>query len=154
MDREIIHKLQLPAVSQIGIVVKDIVQTIDYYQNILGLGPFVTPDIVYEEKHYYGKPTDFDFKMAFGSLGPVEMEIIQPISGPTIYHDFLEKKGEGLHHLGFDVEDIESKLKLCRELGIAIIQGGRGTTSHFEYLDTEAISGVIFELIQRENRRI
>jgi methylmalonyl-CoA/ethylmalonyl-CoA epimerase len=88
-DGAIIRKLELPAVSQIGIVVKDIVQTIDYYQNILGLGPFVMPDIVYEEKHYYGKPADFDFKMAFGSLGPVEMEIIQPITGPTIYHDFF-----------------------------------------------------------------
>lgn len=153
-DGAIIRKLELPAVSQIGIVVKDIDKTIEYYENVLGIGPFIMPEIVYKEKHYYGKPADFDFKMAFGSLGPVEMEIIQPIKGPTIYHDFLEKKGEGLHHLGFDVKDIETKLELCKEMGIRIIQGGKGATSQFEYLDTEAISGVIFELIQREKRRI
>lgn len=153
IDKQVINKLELPAVSQVGIVVRDILQTIEYYQNVLGLGPFAMPDIVYEEKHYYGKPVDCDFKMAFCSLGSVEMEIIQPISGPTIYNDFLVKKGEGLHHLGFDVIDIEKKLALCKELGIGIIQGGKGATSHFEYLDTESISGVIFELIQRKKRR-
>jgi catechol 2,3-dioxygenase-like lactoylglutathione lyase family enzyme len=154
IDQQIVDTLGLPAVSQIGIVVKDIPKTIEFYQNVLGLGPFVIPDIVYDEIHYYGKVVDSKFKMAFCSLGPVEMEIIQPVSGPTIYHDFLKKKGEGLHHLGFDVKDIEKKLALCRKLGIRIIQGGQGSTSHFEYLDTEEIGGVIFELIQREKRRV
>jgi len=91
--------------------------------------------------------------MGFCSLGSVELELIQPITAPTIYHDFLQEKGEGLHHLGFDVKDIEKKLVLCKEMGIKIIQGGQGATSHFEYLDTEEVGGVIFELIQREKRR-
>lgn len=78
--------------------------------------------------------------------------MIQPITGPTIYHDFLKEKGEGLHHLGFNVKDIKKKMALCEEIVIKIIQDGQGTTSQFEYLDTEEIVFVIFELIQRKKR--
>ena len=154
INQQLIKKLELPPMSQIGIVVKDMDKTIEYYEKVLGLGPFVRPDITYKEKRYYGKPVKSEWIMSFGSLGSVELEMIQPIIGPTIYHDFLQAKGEGLHHLGFDVKNIEKKLALCEEMGIKIIQGGQGVTSRFEYLDTEEIGGVIFELIQREKRRV
>jgi len=154
INQQLIKKLELPSLSQIGIVVKDMGKTIEYYEKVLGLGPFVRPDITYKEKRYYGKPVNSEWTMSFCSLGSVELEMIQPITGPTIYHDFLQAKGEGLHHLGFDVKDIEKKLALCEEMGIKIIQGGQGATSRFEYLDTEAIGGVIFELIQREKSRV
>lgn len=154
VNQQLIKKLELPPMSQIGIVVKDMDKTIEFYEKVLGLGPFVRPDIIYKEKHYHGKQVHSEWIMGFCSLGSVEMELIQPITGPTIYHDFLKEKGEGLHHLGFDVQDIEKKLALCKEIGIKIIQGGQGETSRFEYLDTEAIGGVIFELIQRGKRRV
>jgi len=152
--QQLIKNLELPPMSQIGIVVKDMDNTIKYYEKVLGLGPFVRPDIIYKEKHYYGKPVNSEWIMGFCSLGSVELELIQPITGPTIYHDFLQVKGEGIHHLGFDVKDIEKKLALCEEMGIKIIQGGQGATSRFEYLNTAVIGGVIFELIQREKSRV
>jgi methylmalonyl-CoA/ethylmalonyl-CoA epimerase len=154
INQQLMKKLELPPMSQIGIVVKDMDKTIKYYEKVLGLGPFVRPDITYKEKRYHGKPVDSEWLMGFCSLGSVELELIQPITGPTIYHDFLQEKGEGLHHLGFDVKDIERKLILCAEMGIKVIQGGQGATSHFEYLDTAEIGGVIFELIQREKSRV
>ena len=154
IKQQLIKKLELPPMSQIGLVVKDMDKTIEYYEKVLGMGPFVRPDITYKEKRYYGKTVNSEWIMSFCSLGSVELEMIQPITGPTIYHDFLQEKGEGLHHLGFDVKDIEKKLALCKEIGIKVIQGGQGETSRFEYLDTEAIGGVIFELIQRGKRRV
>jgi len=153
INQQIIKNLGLPAISQIGIVVRNLGKTIKYYEEVLGLSPFVKPHIIYKEKYYYGRPVNSEWIMGFCSLGAVELEIIQPITGPTIYHDFLKERGEGLHHLGFDVKDIEEKLAICKEMGIRIIQNGRGATSRFEYLDTEKICGVTFELIQREKRR-
>jgi len=153
INQQFVKKLELPPMSQIGIVVNDINKTIEYYEKVLGLGPFLRPDITFKKIHYYGKSVNSEWIMHFCSLGSVEMELIQPITGPTIYHDFLKEKGEGIHHLGFDVKDIEKKLTLCKEMGIKIIQSGQGATSRFEYLDTEEIGGVIFELIQREKRR-
>jgi catechol 2,3-dioxygenase-like lactoylglutathione lyase family enzyme len=151
---QIINKLKLPAISQIGIVVKNIEKVVNYYEDVLGLGPFVKPRIIFTEKYYYGNLVDSKWNLGFCSLGPIELEIIQPITGPTVYHDFLKEKGEGLHHLGFDVNDIEEKLDICRKMNIRVIQSGKGPDSIFAYLDTEKISGVVFELIQRKGRRI
>ncbi len=65
------------------------------------MGPFVTPEFSLTELLYYGRPVEANWIMGFCFLGPIEMELIQPISGPTVYHEFLSEKGEGLHHLGF-----------------------------------------------------
>lgn len=154
VNQEIREKLNLPDVSQIGIVVRDMDKAIEYYEKMLGLGPFIKPEIKYNEKFYYGKSIDSIWIMGFCSLGPVELELIQPITSPTIYHDFLKEKGEGIHHLGFDVTEIDEKIALCKRIGIRVIQSGRGSTSRFAYLDTVAVGGVIFELIQRKSRRV
>lgn len=154
INQEIKQKLGLPDISQIGIVVRDLDETIEYYERVLGLGPFVRPEINYTEKLYYGKPIESVWIMAFASLGPVELEVIQPISRPTIYHDFLKEKGEGIHHFGFDVKDIDAKLLLCKKIGIEVMQSGRTPKGSFAYLNTVKPGGVIFELIQREARRI
>ena len=153
INQRFAKNLELPPMSQIGIVVKDIDKTIEYYEKVLGLSSFTKPDIIYEEKYYYEEPVNSEWIMCFCSLGSVELEIIQPVTSPTIYHDFLKEKGEGIHHLGFDVKDIDKKLALCREMGIKIIQSGQGKTSRFAYLDTVKIGGVVFELIQRKKRR-
>ena len=153
IDQEISERLTLPNVSQIGVVVRDIHKTIDYYEKILSLGPFVKIDSSFTETFYYGKLVDSLWVMGFCSLGPIELELIQPISKPTIYHDFLKEKGEGIHHLGFDVKDIDEKLTLCEKIGIQVLQSGWNSTAHFAYLDTVAIGGIIFELIQRASRR-
>lgn len=70
-------------------MVKGIDKTIEYYVKVLGLGPFVRQDIIYQEKSYYGKPINSKWVMNFCSLESVELEIIQPITEPTIYHVFL-----------------------------------------------------------------
>lgn len=153
VNQEIIQKLNLPPMSQIGVVVKDLNQAMEYYEKVLGLGPFVEPEIIYSDKHYHGKPADFFFRMGFCSLGPVELELIEPVTEPTIYHDFLKEKGNGLHHIGFDVKDMDDKIRLCAEMGIDVLQIGRTPAGGFAYLNTEKIGGVIFELIQRKCRR-
>ena len=82
------------------------------------------------------------------------MEIIQPLSGRTIYQDFLDSGRQGLHHLGFDVYgDMDERLKAYAELGVGVLMSGKGPNRAFAYLDTERIGGVIFELLQRGGPR-
>ena len=153
INQEIVQRLNLPAMSQIGVVVKDLNKTIEHYQKVFGLGPFVMPDITYSDTYYHGRPAQFSFKMGFCSLGSVELELIEPVAEPTIYHDFLKEKGEGIHHIGFDVNDMDKKIQICKEIGINVLQMGRTPAGGFAYLDTDKIGGVIFELIQRKCRR-
>jgi len=156
LDTETKKRFKLPDVSQIGVIVKDIEKTIRYYESALGIGPWVRLDIEYRDRTLRGKPADFKYKMAFASLGPVELELIQPVEGATVYDDLVAKKGEGLHHLGFDVgsmKNIEERLAFFKQQGIEVIQSGRTETAKFAYLDTEAVGGVVFELISRPARR-
>lgn len=153
IDHEMREKLRLPDVSQIGVVVRDLDKTIEYYEKVLSLGPFVRLEFPFTETFYYGKPVDSLWTLGFCSLGPVELELIQPITGPSVYEDFLKEKGEGIHHLGFDVKDMDEKLAICQKMGIQVIQNGWGATCRFAYLDTVRIGGITIELVEREGRR-
>ncbi|MCG2659261.1 MAG: VOC family protein [Kiritimatiellae bacterium] len=153
INKELKEKLNLPAMSQICIVVRDLDRAITYYER-LGLGPFVKPEINYTDISYHGRPVTAKWIMGFCSLGQIEMELAQPVSGPNIYQDFLEMKGEGIHHLGFDVKDMDERLERYAKMGIKILQSGRTPHGGFAHLDTTAIGGVIFEIIQRKFRRV
>ena len=149
---EIFKKLKISKITQIGVVVRDLDKSIDYCENILGLGTFIKPKIKFFNIFYYEKEVKAEWILAFCSMQQFELELIQPIVKPTIYHDFLEEKGEGIHHIGFDVDEIEKKIDICKDYGIKIMQGGERKGGKFAYLDTRAIGGIICELIQRDNK--
>src|SRR5512133_865896 len=91
---------------QIGVVVADLDETIKNLGEIFGIGPFRVIDWPPEgrtdiRKYYYGEPGNFTARMAFTELGPVELELIQPVEGESIWADFLREKGGGIHHLRF-----------------------------------------------------
>jgi hypothetical protein len=64
--------------------------------------------------------------MAFAELGPVELELIQPLEGRSIWADFLRDHGEGIHHIRFNVEAIEPVQEYLRGHGIESAQHGSG----------------------------
>jgi hypothetical protein len=146
--------LRLPDASQVAIVVRNLDDAVAHLEGVVGLGPFVRPEIHYDPIYYHGEPSPrSSFELAFCSLGPIEFEVIMPVTRPTIYHDFLDKVGEGLHHIGFDVPDLDARLELCDRLGIRILQMGRTPVGGFAYLDTVGRGGLMVELIQRKARR-
>jgi len=150
--------LQLPPVTQIGIVVPDLEETIAFYQERLFLGPFErVPDfqkLGYQETYYKGEPEKFNSSFAFFRLGTMEVEIIQPLYGRSIYRDFLDAGRQGLHHLGFDVyDDFDERLEAYARIGIGVLMSGRSPNRAFAYLDTETTGGVIAELLDRGGPR-
>ncbi len=85
-------------------------------------------------------------RLAFAQLGPIQIELIQIKEGKSVHLDFLETRGEGLHHLGMYVADFDKRLEAFREKGIGILQRGQGMR-RYAYLDTKPI---ILELIESE----
>lgn len=135
--------------KQIGVVVKDLDKTVSYLTS-LGYGPFEPPQwpvsVSIEE---WGKTANIKSKTLFLFMGDTEIEFIQPLS-ESIQMDFLRKKGEGLHHLGFLVEDIEGEVKRLIKQGLNVMQSGRREKGGgYAYIDTDKHCGIIFELIQR-----
>jgi catechol 2,3-dioxygenase-like lactoylglutathione lyase family enzyme len=146
--------LGLPDASQVALVVRNLDDAVAHLEGIVGLGPFVRPEIHYDPIYYRGEPSPgSSWEMAFCSLGPIELEVVMPVTRPTIYHDFLDTVGEGLHHIGFDLPDLDARLELCDRLGIRILQMGRTPAGGFAYLDTVGSGGLMVELIQRKARR-
>ncbi len=127
-------------VDQIGIVVKDMEATMKFYERMFGIDPFPTVE---------SNINSAKLKIGLFQLGEMQIELIQVLEGETIHSKFIEKRGEGLHHLGFFVEDIEKELARLEKRGVKVLE--RGTflgVVEFAYLDTEKSLGVVLELIQ------
>jgi len=129
-----VKKPKLPALSGIGIVVRDIDKAIDYYSKTFGIGPFRT--IMFKpEKHWVnGKPFPATLKLAFASLGgSVEMELLQPLSeGP--HKEFLDTHGEGLQHIGFNVDNYDEWMSYIKQEGIDILTNAEGYIEGLGYV--------------------
>jgi len=133
---------------QIGIVVKSIDETLNYYREKFGMGPFEIRHVDYPTASYYGEIGGYRGKRAFFNLGPVQIELLELVEGKTIHEAFLKEKGEGLHHIGFRVKDLDRAMELAKTRGFQVIQHFRREDgSGFAYLDSDKTGGVIFELI-------
>ena len=98
---------------QIGVVVADIDQATRYLSEIFGIGPFRIIDWPPEgrtdiQKFYHCEPGDFTARMAFTELGSVELELIQPVSGKSIWADFLREKGGGIQDIRLKVHELST----------------------------------------------
>lgn len=135
-------------VIQVGFVVRDLDRAVDYWEK-LGLkkiyrtGVREFPDITYR-----GKKTPLSMKTAFGNIGGVQIEWIQPVRGKSDYDRFMRKRGDGVHHLAYAVSSpgqLEEQMKYFKSKGVETVQFGswEGTKGQgrFAYLDTAAKGG-------------
>lgn len=139
-------------ISQIAIVVKDIHTAMEAYQNALGWGPwnvyaYKPPSLHHTELR--GEERPYTMLGAETRVGPIVVELLQPVDGPSIYKEWLETKGEGLHHIACmahsAAESDEIKARFAA-LGAGVLMGGRvGESIEFYYLDTEPMLKVIIE---------
>jgi methylmalonyl-CoA/ethylmalonyl-CoA epimerase len=143
---------RLPQPEQLGFVVRSIDEAIPKYSEIYGVTfpTIVVPE--YFNRTYRGEKEDFRMKIALGRLGGLEVELIEHLEGRTVYRDFLERGGEGFHHLGVEVPDFDGAVRALQARGIAIIQSGERTGARFAYMDTEKTFGTVIEFFRREKR--
>ena len=145
-------RLKVPWLGQLGIVVRDIDETMRHYEDVYGIGPWAVFTGEPERCTDRGRDITFKGKMAMAQAGPVQIELIQVLEGETLHSDFLEEHGEGLHHVGFFVQDLDTRLAAAREAGIEVLQWGllkqMGLSIEYAYLDTRETGGVIIEYIQ------
>jgi len=142
-------KFVLPDVSHIGVVTKNLDKTMGQLEDLYGLKPFLVMEPGYVNTYLRGKPVDFKLKSAFYHSGQVIFEVISVLEGDTIYGEWLMERGEGLHHLGYDIEDIEEWIDHYKGKGIGVLQRGERPGVKWVYLDTSAYTGMIMELVER-----
>ena len=116
----------------------------------MGIGPFEIFEPPFRDKTLHGKPEDFKIKVGLAKSDGIQVELMEIMSGNTIYHDYLKRKGYGLHHIGLGTSNMDESVKEMRKKGFIVNQSGNRPGVKFAYLDTEDQLGVIFELVERD----
>jgi len=149
----------LGRIDQICFLVEDLDTAIAHYSGLFDAehwreyeyGPETVPALGYADRE--GK---FSFRLALSDCDP-QVELIQSLRGPSIYSDWIERHGYGLHHLGFFTTDMAARVRDLEGLGLRVSQWGRGNgldgDGGFTYFDSVAALGVIIELIEIPRRR-
>lgn len=136
------HKLQLKTVDQVSFAVKDIDKVIEAWSSLYGIGPWTFR----ENGGTSAKGHPWKIRMAFAYIGPVQIELVQCTEGRIFQSRFLDTWGEGLHHLGFYVDDVDAEAANLVAQGAKLLIADPG---NFAYLDSGGPGGAIFELMRR-----
>lgn len=128
----------------LSLVVRDINAAVRFLESV-GIGPFFEypPLSEYTQLNVPDQEGFFNTVIKCVQIGPVQLQLVQPGAGRSIYKDFLEKNGEGVFHLGFVVPDIDTAEAGIKDMGLEVISSGRRANgSGFAYFDTAEKCGV------------
>jgi methylmalonyl-CoA/ethylmalonyl-CoA epimerase len=143
---------------QVAYVVRDIQEAQGFFSRTLS-GPrfFVIENITFKEYMYRGRPGEAQQHTAFGYAGTMQIELIQPLAGENTASEFLRQQGQGVHHLGIQVEDFDRAVREMIEQGYMPVESGiAGQGTRFAMFDTRAAIGSYIELVylDEDNRAL
>jgi len=131
-------------VDHIGIAVKSIDKSIQYYIETLGLKLLAIEEVVSQK-----------VRVAFIDAGNIKLELLEPLSTDGPIAKFLEKRGEGVHHIAFGVTDIRTRMAELEEKGVQLLQDepkpGAGG-AEVAFLHPKSSFGVLYELCEKSNK--
>jgi methylmalonyl-CoA/ethylmalonyl-CoA epimerase len=130
--------MKITRIAHLGIVVKDLDVALGLFTEALPL------DLVHTED-YQG------MKIGFIPVGDSSIELLQDVSGSSSIKKFLDNNGEGIHHIAFEVEDIEQAVTELKEKGIKLIDEKPRAGAHgmsVAFMHPKATHGILMELVQ------
>ena len=138
-------------VCQVGVIVEDIAKTSRAWAELLGVE--VPPARLTDGKEvtharYRGESTDARARLAFFDLGQVQLELIEPVDGPSTWREFLDQHGQGIHHIAFRVRGMDGVIARLEARGVPLVQRGDYTGGCYAYLDGVPPLGAVLELLE------
>lgn len=137
-------------IAHYAFVVRDVRKVGDYWQS-LGFGGLAVDHNVSVNRVYRGQPGKFEMDLGWGRSGDTPFEWVQSTLGPNVYEEYLKEHGEGFHHLGVTVQDMDAAEKMLEAKGAPPTETGGWDTpkskGRFAYLDADSHGGVTLELI-------
>jgi methylmalonyl-CoA epimerase len=127
-------------IAHIGIAVKSIAEVLPFYTEQLGLTLLGEEEVPSEQ-----------VKVAFLEIGESRIELLEPLTSQSPIASFLEKRGEGIHHIALDVDDVHERLLRLKENGVPLINETPKEGAHnaqIGFLHPKAAKGVLYELCQ------
>lgn len=136
--------MKLTHIEHIGIAVNNLEESIAYYENILGLKCYAVEEV-----------KDQKVKTAFFQVGQTKIELLESTDPEGPIGKYIEKRGQGVHHLAFAVEGIENALTEAENKGVLLIdkqprKGAEGL--HIAFLHPKSTFGVLTEFCEDKNK--
>ena len=126
-------------IEHVGIAVKELAVSIPVFEKILNTKCYKTESVASEQVN-----------TAFFSLGENKIELLEAVSEESVINKFIQKKGEGLHHIAFEVEDIEAEMERLKNEGFTLLnnQPKPGADNKLVcFLHPKETNGVLIELV-------
>ncbi|MFL6213996.1 MAG: methylmalonyl-CoA epimerase [Blastocatellia bacterium] len=127
--------------DHLGIAVRSIADSLSFYRDALGLELKSTEEVA-----------DQGVTVAMLPVGESRIELLEPISEETTVARFIAKRGEGLHHICYEVADLQAKLEELSARGVRVLDGypRRGAEGHMvAFLHPASANGVLVELVEK-----
>jgi len=128
-------------IHHVAIAVKNLDKSLSIYTNVLGLKARV------QELEAYS------LRLAFVEVGEVLIELLQPTSenDQLGFYEFIQKNGEGLHHIAYEVKDIQKTLKLLKKNRVRMIDEHPkpGADGIIAFAERESMGGVLVEFVEK-----
>ena len=128
-------------VNHMAIAVNDLDDALNVYNQLFGLKPEKIETV-----------TEQRVRAAIIPVGEgSEIEFIQPIDTESGVAKFLEKKGEGIHHIALEVDDIDEELKVLASKGVSLIdkEARMGLAGRVAFIHPKSTKGILIELVQK-----
>lgn len=127
-------------IEHLGIAVKNLEASNLLFEKLLGVAPYKTEEVVSE-----------GVKTSFFMSGPNKVELLEATNADSAIAKFIEKKGEGIHHIAFAVDDLEGELQRLKKEGFLVLPGfpKKGADNKIvAFLHPKGTNGVLVELCQ------
>jgi methylmalonyl-CoA epimerase len=131
-------------IDHIAIIVRNIEQALLFYRDTLGITPSEVKEVPTEQVRIAFLP--------MGGPGGSEIELIEPTNADSSLAKFLEKRGEGLHHICLEVENIDTALAAMQAQGAPVLdkQPRIAAEGRAIFLHPKGTNGVLLELLQKD----
>jgi catechol 2,3-dioxygenase-like lactoylglutathione lyase family enzyme len=136
-------------INHIGIVVADVAATARQYTEIFGAGPWTFAEFVVEDVVLHGRPAPGTAKLraATGMVGGLRIELLEPVDGPSVHAEFLDRHGPGIQHVSFGpAADYDGVISRVEALGVEVEMQGRIGQGAFTYFETQPEFGISVEM--------
>lgn len=133
-------------INHIGVAVNNLDEAIIWYENVLGLA-FEGIEVIESEQ----------VRVAFFRLGESRIELLEPLSDTSPIAKYIRKRGEGIHHIAFEVENIQARLNELATKGVLLIHDEPRHGAHqsfIAFLHPKSTGGVLMELCQSTSKEM
>ena len=128
-------------IDHVGVAVKDIDAALKLFQQVFGTPPSEVEELA-----------DQGVRATLIQVGQTRLELLEPLSEESAVGRFIQRRGEGLHHLALNVDDIAGKLEVLKTLGVRLVdqEPREGLSGRIAFVHPNSVFGVLTELVESQ----